>query len=204
MFILFIIMEKIIKYSNITVIGGGITGCSIAYHLAKLGQDVLLLEKSGLTHGSTWHAAGLVGQLRNSSNLTKMLQYSTQLYNELEDKTGQATEWKQVDSLRLASTIDRWTEIRRSVSIGKGFDFDVELLDPNQVKDLCPIIDTNRIIGAAYVPTDGHVEPTSLTNALAKGAKMHGAEFMIGTEGNMEIDVMGKRIKLVELNMRNI
>ena len=116
-------MNKIIKHSNITVIGGGITGCSIAYHLAKMGQDVLLLEKSGLTHGSTWHAAGLVGQLRNSSNLTKMLQYSTKLYNELEEETGQATEWKQVGSLRLASSSDRWKEIRRSVSIGKGFDF---------------------------------------------------------------------------------
>ena len=96
------------------MIGGGAVGCSIAYHLAKLGQqDVLVLEKSGLTHGSTWHAAGLVGQLRSKRNLTRLMQYSAQLYGRLEAETGQATEWKPVGSLRLASSEERWSELKR-------------------------------------------------------------------------------------------
>ena len=100
--------------ARIVVIGGGAVGCSIAYHLGKLGQkDVLVLEKSGLTHGSTWHAAGLVGQLRSKRNLTRLMQYSAQLYGRLEAETGQATEWKPVGSLRLASSEERWSELKR-------------------------------------------------------------------------------------------
>ena len=101
--------------AEIVIIGGGALGCSIAYHLAQLGKkDVVVLEKSALTHGCTWHAAGLIGQLRNKRNLTQMLQYSAQLYDRLEAETGQATGWNKVGSLRVASSKERWQEIKRN------------------------------------------------------------------------------------------
>src|SRR5512141_3422411 len=113
--------------SRIVVIGGGIIGCSIAYHLAKRGErDVVVLERLQLTHGATWHAAGLVGQLRSSSNLTRLMRYGAELYGTLEAETGQATGWHRSGSLRLASSAARWQEFRRSATMAKGFDFHVE------------------------------------------------------------------------------
>src|SRR6185295_1153936 len=113
--------------SRIVIIGGGIIGCSIAYHLAKRGErDVVVLERLQLTHGATWHAAGLVGQLRSSSNLTRLMRYSAELYARLEAETGQATGWHGVGSLRLASSPDRWRELKRSATMAKGFGFNVD------------------------------------------------------------------------------
>ena len=110
--------------ARIVVIGGGAVGCSIAYHLGKLGQrDVLVLEKSGLTHGSTWHAAGLVGQLRSKRNLTRLMQNSVALYRTLERETGQAIDWHEVGSVRLASSQERWSELKRAATTARGFDF---------------------------------------------------------------------------------
>ena len=157
--------------AEIVIIGGGIIGCSIAYHLACMGKkDVLLLEKSGLTHGATWHAAGLVGQLRSSRNLTRMLQRSVALYDRLEAETGQATDWKKVGSLRLASSPDRLLEIKRAATMAKSFGLEMQIVSPREAQDLCPILNVDDVLAAAYLPSDGYVDPASVTQALAKGA----------------------------------
>ena len=144
--------------AQIVVIGGGAVGCSIAYHLAKLGRrDVVVLEKSGLTHGSTWHAAGLVGQLRSKRNLTRLMQYSAQLYGRLEAETGQATEWKPVGSLRLASSEERWSELKRMTTTARSFDFELHTLSPKEAVEKFPLITADGIVGAVFVPTDGSV-----------------------------------------------
>jgi sarcosine dehydrogenase len=165
--------------ARIVVIGGGAVGCSIAYHLAKLGQkDVLVLEKAGLTHGSTWHAAGLVGQLRSKRNLTRLMQYSARLYGALEAETGQATEWKPVGSLRLASSAERWSELKRMATTARSFDFELHTLSPKEAQDRFPLISPEGIVGAVFVPNDGSVEPSSLTMAYAKGARAGGVRIV--------------------------
>jgi sarcosine dehydrogenase len=165
--------------ARIVVIGGGAVGCSIAYHLAKAGQrDVLVLEKSGLTHGSTWHAAGLVGQLRSKRNLTRLMQYSAQLYGKLEAETGQATEWKPVGSLRLASSEERWSELKRMATTARSFDFELHTLSAKEVQEKFPLIAPDGIVGAVFVPNDGSVEPSSLTMAYAKGARADGVRIV--------------------------
>jgi sarcosine dehydrogenase len=165
--------------ARIVVIGGGAVGCSIAYHLGKLGQrDVLVLEKSGLTHGSTWHAAGLVGQLRSKRNLTRLMQYSAQLYGKLEAETGQATEWKPVGSLRLASSEERWSELKRMATTARSFDFELHTLSPQEAVEKFPLIDPAGVVGAVFVPNDGSVEPSSLTMAYAKGARACGVRIV--------------------------
>ncbi|CAN5680674.1 FAD-dependent oxidoreductase [soil metagenome] len=169
------------SHAQIVVIGGGAVGCSIAYHLAKLGRrDVVVLEKSGLTHGSTWHAAGLVGQLRSKRNLTRLMQYSAQLYGRLEAETGQATEWKPVGSLRLASSEERWSELKRMTTTARSFDFELHTLSPREAVEKFPLITQDGIVGAVFVPTDGSVEPSSLTMAYAKGARAGGVRIVEG------------------------
>ena len=170
-----------IDQAEIVIIGGGAVGCSVAYHLAKMGKkDVLLLEKAGLTHGATWHAAGLVGQLRSKQNLTRMMQYSAKLYGELEAETGQATDWKPVGSLRLASSPERWQELKRSATTAKSFGFELHLLDPKETLDRFPIMDPAGVIGSAFIPSDGYVDPSSLTQSLAKGARLGGVQIREG------------------------
>jgi 4-methylaminobutanoate oxidase (formaldehyde-forming) len=183
--------------AQIVVIGGGAVGCSIAYHLAKLGRrDVVVLEKSGLTHGSTWHAAGLVGQLRSKRNLTRLMQYSAQLYGRLEAETGQATEWKPVGSLRLASSEERWSELKRMTTTARSFDFELHTLSPKEAVEKFPLITADGIVGAVFVPTDGSVEPSSLTMAYAKGARAGGVRIVEGVlVQGFEFD--GRRIKRV-------
>ncbi len=167
--------------AEIVIVGGGIIGCSIAYHLTRMGKaDVLLLEKSGLTHGATWHAAGLVGQLRSSRNLTRMLQRSVALYDRLEAETGQATDWKKVGSLRLASSPDRLLEIKRAATMAKSFGLDMSIISAKEAQDLCPILNVEDVLAAAYLPSDGYVDPASVTQALAKGARMKGARIRQG------------------------
>ena len=166
---------------RIVIIGGGVIGCSIAYHLAKRGErDVVLLERLQLTHGATWHAAGLVGQLRNSSNLTRLMQYGAELYGKLEAETGQATGWHGVGSLRLASSRNRWLELKRSATMAKGFGFHVELVSPQQAHDLFPLMEMKGVVGAAWIEGDGYVDPVSLTNAYAVGARAGGVTLLQG------------------------
>jgi len=168
--------------AEIVIIGGGAIGCSIAYHLTKMGKkDVLVLEKASLTHGCTWHAAGLVGQLRGKQNLTRMMQYSADLYGRLEQETGQATDWRPVGSLRVASSQGRWKEIQRTASTARAFGFELHLLSPSEALELFPLMSTEGVVGAAYIPSDGYVDPSSLTQSLAKGARAGGAVFREGT-----------------------
>ena len=170
-----------IDAAEIVIIGGGAIGCSIAYHLTKLGKrDVVVLEKSGLTHGATWHAAGLVGQLRGKRNLTRMLRYSVELFGKLEAETGQATDWRPVGSLRLASSQERWQEIKRTATTARSFGFELNLISAKEAQDLFPLMSREGVVGAAHIPGDGYIDPSSLTQALAKGARAGGARFLEG------------------------
>ena len=165
------------SHAQIVVIGGGIVGCSTAYHLARDHKaDVVLLEQGKLTSGSTWHAAGLVGQLRSSASITRVLKYSVDLYKGLEAETGLATGWKMTGCLRLATNQDRWTEFRRLATTAKSFGMDMHLLSPAEVKAMWPLMETGDLVGASWLPTDGQASPSDITQSLAKGARMHGAK----------------------------
>jgi glycine cleavage system T protein len=159
------------------VIGGGVGGCSILYHLAKLGwTDVVLVEQYGLTHGSTWHSAGLVGQLRSTVSLTKMMQYSVGLYADLKDETGKDPGWHELGGLRLASSKPRMEELQRQAGWAKSFGLPVELISANEAQELFPLMSTDGVEGALFLPQDGYLDPSQLTFALADGARLRGAE----------------------------
>lgn len=167
--------------AKIVIIGGGIIGCSTAYHLAKNGEkDVVLLEGGKLTNGSTWHAAGLVGQLRSSANITKLLNNSVELYKNLEKETGLATGWKMNGGLRLATNEDRWTEIKRQATTAHSFNLPMELLTPQEAQDIWPLMDVSDVVGAALLPTDGQANPSDITQSLAKGARTGGVNIIEG------------------------
>ena len=162
--------------AQVVIIGGGIVGCSIAYHLTKLGwTDVLLIEKGELTSGSTWHAAGLVGQLRSHRNVTRMLQYSVSLYETLGAETGLTTGWKRCGCLHLASTQDRLLELKKGATTARSFGLEMHMITPSEALKIFPILDMDGIIGAAFMPSDGQADPSGLTMALAKGALNRGA-----------------------------
>ena len=131
--------------SKVIIVGGGIVGCSTAYHLAKIGHEVLLLEKASLTSGSTWHAAGLVGQLRSNANITQLLGHSINLYDQLEPETGLATGWKMNGGLRLACNNERWTEVKRQATTARSFGLEMQLLTPKEAQDLWPLMDLSLI-----------------------------------------------------------
>jgi len=184
-------------HAEIVIIGGGALGCSIAYHLAKLGKkDVVVLEKSALTHGCTWHAAGLIGQLRAKRNLTQMLQYSAELYDRLEAETGQATGWNKVGSLRIASSKERWMEIKRTATTARSFGFELHLITAREAQDKFPLMTTDGVEGAAWIPSDGCVDPSMLTQALARGARNGGVRFYEGVRVQ-ELKRNGRRIHSV-------
>ena len=167
------------SHAAIVVIGGGIIGCSTAYHLAKEHKaDVVLLERGQLTCGSTFHAAGLVGQLRASAAITQLLKYSVALYETLEQETGLATGWKQNGGLRLANNHDRWTEIKRQATTAHSFGLEMHLLTPAEARQLWPLMDASDLVGAAFLPTDGQANPSDITQSLAKGARLHGARII--------------------------
>ena len=164
------------------VIGGGVGGCSILYWLARLGwSDVVLVERADLTSGSTFHSAGLVGQLRGSLSLTKMMMSSVDLYRTLGDEVGLETGWREVGSLRLASSEERMEELRRQAGWARTFGLPLELLSAEEAARLFPPMSTEGVLGAAHLPTDGYIDPSQLTFALAEGARRHGAEIATGT-----------------------
>jgi 4-methylaminobutanoate oxidase (formaldehyde-forming) len=167
--------------AEVVVIGGGIIGCSTAYHLARDHKaEVVLLEKGRLTGGSTWHAAGLVGQLRTSASITQVLRYSVDLYKRLEAETGLATGWRETGCLRLATNPDRWTEFRRQATTAHSFGLDMHLLSPAEAKELWPLLDVDDLVGATLLPSDGQASPSDIAQSLAKGARMHGARLFEG------------------------
>jgi 4-methylaminobutanoate oxidase (formaldehyde-forming) len=165
--------------ARIVIIGGGVIGASVAYHLTKLGlTDVLLIEQGRLSSGTTWHAAGLVGQLRASESGTRLVQYSTELYTELEAETGLTAGYKQCGGVTVARTEDRMIQLRRTAANAAAFDLECELLTPEEAFAHYPVIRTDDLVGAIWLPADGKANPTDLTLALAKGARQRGARII--------------------------
>ena len=175
-------MSNLPTQARVVVIGGGIIGCSTAFHLARGGwKDVVLLESHKLTSGSTFHAAGLVGQLRTNANITRLLKNSIDIYERLETETGQATGWKKNGGLRLACNAERMTEIKRQATTARSFGLEMQLLSPAEAQALWPVMDVSDLVGAAFLPTDGQANPSDITQALAKGARMNGAKIFEDT-----------------------
>ncbi|MDA7442744.1 FAD-dependent oxidoreductase [Candidatus Pelagibacter ubique] len=171
-------MDKMLPAkAKVVVIGGGVAGCSVAYHLAKYGwKDTILLERDQLTSGTTWHAAGLVGQLGASATITRLRKYSLNLYKELEKKTGLSTGLKQNGAITVASTPERLQELLRQATAAQLFDVNVEIVSKQRIKELYPVINDDDILGGVFMPEDGQADPVGVTNVLAKAAKMEGAQ----------------------------
>ncbi len=176
-------MTTLPGHAQTIIVGGGIAGCSTAYHLAKLGRgDVLLLEQGRLTCGTTWHAAGLVGQMRPNRNMTRMSTYGIELYATLEAETGLATGWKQCGSVNVARTPERWQTLKKQVALARGFGVEVELITPAEAGALYPVMRTDDLQGAIWIPGDGKANPADLTMSLAKGARQRGVRIVEGVE----------------------
>src|SRR5210317_622227 len=170
-------LKSIPKNCKVVVIGGGVAGCSVAYHLAKFGwKDIILLERDQLTSGTTWHAAGLVGQLGATATITKLRKYSLNLYKELEKKTELSTGLKQNGAITVASSKERLQELLRQATSAQLFDVNVEVLDKQQIKNLYPVINDQDILGGVYMPEDGQADPVGVTNVLVKAARMEGVQ----------------------------
>jgi 4-methylaminobutanoate oxidase (formaldehyde-forming) len=162
--------------ASVVIVGGGIIGCSLAYHLTLRGcRDVVLLERKQLTCGTTWHAAGLVGQLRATYNLTRLAQYTTNLYASLEQETGQATGFRQTGSIAIATNLARLEELQRGASMAKCFGLEVQTLTPSEIASMWPGVTVSDLVGGVFLPKDGRTNPIDTTQALAKGAKSRGA-----------------------------
>ncbi|MFL5651166.1 MAG: NAD(P)/FAD-dependent oxidoreductase, partial [Chloroflexota bacterium] len=163
--------------ARVVIIGGGVGGTSIAYHLAERGwTDIILVDRAELTSGSTFHSAGLVGQLRGSVTLTRMMMYSAELYRRLAVETGTDPSWHEVGSLRLASTPERLEELRRQAGWAKTFGLPLDLISPQEAQDRFPLMSTDGVLGAVWLPTDGWLDPSGLANALAAGARAKGVQ----------------------------
>ena len=184
--------------TDVIIIGGGVVGCSIAYHLTKVGiTDVVLCERKALTSGTTWHAAGLMGQLRPNRNMTELARYTTNLLFDLEKETGQSTGYKQNGSLHTALNESRMEEIKRSASMAMSFGLECEMLTPGELKERYPLLNIDGVVGGAYLPDDGQTNPIDTTQAFAKGARMGGAKIFENTkvekiivEGGRAVGVM--------------
>ena len=169
--------------ARVVVVGGGIVGCSTAYHLAKLGEkDVLLLEQGTLTCGTTWHAAGLVGQMRPNRNMTRMSRYGIELYATLEAETGLATGWKPCGSVNVAGTPERMKVLRRQLALARSFGVECEEISPTRAGEVFPVMRTDDLAGAIWIPGDGKANPADLTMSLAKGARQRGVKIVEGSE----------------------
>ncbi|MCB1329044.1 MAG: FAD-dependent oxidoreductase, partial [Maritimibacter sp.] len=176
-------MVKLPQQARVVIIGGGVVGCSVAYHLTKLGwRDVVLLERKQLTSGTTWHAAGLIAQLRATQNMTRLAKYSQELYGALEAETGVATGFKRVGSITVALTHERHEEILRQASMARAFRVEVEPISAGEVQAKYPHLNIEGVVGGVYLPLDGQGDPANIALALAKGAKQRGAVVAEQTE----------------------
>jgi len=182
-------------HAEIVIVGGGIVGCSVAYHLAKMGRtNVLLLEQGKLTSGTTWHAAGLVGQMRPNRNMTQMSRYGIELYAALELETGLATGWKQCGSVNVASTPERMKVLRKQVAMANSFGVECHEISPQEAGDKYPIMRTDDLQGAIWLPGDGKANPADLCMSLAKGARQRGVKMVEGIEVTGVITAHGKAV----------
>ncbi|MEE9313640.1 MAG: FAD-dependent oxidoreductase [Rhizobiaceae bacterium] len=171
------------RKARAVVIGGGVAGCSVAYHLVKQGwKDVVLLERKQFTSGTTWHAAGLIGQLRASKNMTRLARYSKDLYVGLEEETGISTGFRQVGSISVALTNERKEELYRQASMARAFGVEVEEISPQEAKNRYPHLNIGDVVGAVYLPEDGQADPANIALALAKGARQMGAQTIEGVK----------------------
>ena len=192
------------KSTKVVVIGGGVAGCSVAYHLAKFGwKDTILLERDQLTSGTTWHAAGLVSQLGPSAAITKIRKYTTDLYKELEKKTGFSAGLKLNGALSIATTKGRWQELQRQATTAQLFDVHVEVLNTQQVKEKYPIINEKDVLGGIFMKGDGQADPIGVTNLLAKAAKEKGVK-IFEKSPVQKILVKNRRIAGVKVNDQTI
>ena len=174
--------DSLPREAQVVVIGGGIVGASVAYHLTGMGwNDIVLLERKKLTSGTTWHAAGLVGQLRNSLNMTKLARYTADLYRNLEQETGLATGFRQNGSISIATNIERFEELKRNASMAKVFDLIVDVIDVPEIESRYPLINAEGILGGIWTPSDGQVNPIDVTQSLIKGARLQGARIFEDT-----------------------
>ncbi|APE44829.1 FAD-dependent oxidoreductase [Sulfitobacter alexandrii] len=174
-------MTQVPSHARVVIIGGGVIGCSVAYHLTKLGwKDVVLLERKQLTSGTTWHAAGLIAQLRASANMTRLAKYSQELYGSLQEETGVATGFKRCGSITAALTGERLEEIRRQAAMARAFGVDVEEISPAEVKDRYPHLNVGDVTGAVYLDKDGQGDPANIALAMAKGARQRGGQILEG------------------------
>ncbi len=188
-------------HAQVVVVGGGIAGASTAYHLALAGvRDVVLLEQGRLTCGTTWHAAGLVGQTRATRNATRMSRYGIELYSSLEAETALATGWKQCGSLNVAATAERLTLMRRQMARARSFGIEFEFVSPAEIARIAPILRTDDLAGGVWIPGDGKANPTDLTQSLAKGARNRGATIL---EGVKVTGVIVRRGRVVGLAWRS-
>ncbi|WP_299786165.1 FAD-dependent oxidoreductase [uncultured Marivita sp.] len=170
-------------HARAVIIGGGVIGCSVAYHLTKLGwTDVVLLERKQLTSGTTWHAAGLIGQLRASSNMTKLAKYTADLYATIEEETGVATGFRKTGSISVALTTERHEELRRSAAMARAFGVPVEEIDTAEIKRKYDHLNTSDVVGGVYLPSDGQGDPANIALAMAKGARQRGAQIVERTK----------------------
>ena len=171
------------NHANVVIVGGGVAGCSIAYHLTKIGiTDVVLLERKQLTCGTTWHAAGLVGQLRATRNLTELAKYTADLYRSLEAETGQATGFKQNGSISVAKTPARLEELYRGASMGKTFGLEIDRLTTAEIRERWPLLEVGDLVGGIFIRKDGQTNPIDTTQAFARGARMRGARIFENTK----------------------
>ncbi|MDJ0639908.1 MAG: FAD-dependent oxidoreductase [Paracoccaceae bacterium] len=170
-------------HARVVIIGGGVSGCSLAYHLAERGwTDIVLLERKKLTCGTTWHAAGLIGQLRANQNMTRLAKYSADLYQRLEAETGVATGMRMVGSITVALTEHRREEILRQASLARAFGVEVEEISPSAAKEMYPHLTVDDVVSAVHLPGDGQCDPANIAMALAKGARMKGAQIVEGVK----------------------
>ena len=194
-------MKELPINSKVVVIGGGVAGCSVAYHLAKFGwKDTILLERDLLTSGTTWHAAGLVGQLGATATITKLRKYSLNLYKELEKITELSTGLKQNGAITIASSKERLQELLRQATAAQLFNVNVEVLDKKKIKELYPVVNDQDILGGVYMPEDGQADPVGVTNVLAKAAKMEGAQIF---EKTPVIKILVKNGKITGVETKN-
>lgn len=174
---------KLPTHAQVVIVGGGIAGCSTAYHLTKLGiTDVLLLEQGRLTSGTTWHAAGLIGQMRPNRSMTAMSRYGIELYQTLEAETGLATGWKACGSLNVARTPERWQVLQKQAALARSFGIEVHLVSPHEAGERWPLMRTDDLQGGIWIPGDGKANPADLCMSLAKGARLRGATLLEGIE----------------------
>ena len=191
-------MPDLPQKTRVVIIGGGVIGCSVAYHLTKLGwTDIVLLERKQLTSGTTWHAAGLIAQLRATANMTKLAKYSQELYGSLEEETGVATGFRRVGSITAATTAERLEELHRSAAMARAFGVEIEEIDTAEVKARYPHLNTDGIVGGVYLPKDGQGDPANIALALAKGARQRGATVMERVKAT-GVERLGRRITAVD------